>query len=76
MAKPAYLKPVKDINGKFTGYYHCSKCRVRFKPHPFDQGIMTQEFSAHLREAHAPKQKPREDVNQAAARIVSEATKD
>jgi hypothetical protein len=75
MAKQRYLKPIKDLNGKFTGYYRCSQCKVRFKPHPSNQEAMTQEFFAHLRDAHPPKKKAaREDVNQAAARVIREAT--
>ncbi|MGO9952886.1 MAG: hypothetical protein ACLPN1_11850 [Dissulfurispiraceae bacterium] len=63
---------LKPVNGH-PGYFGCSACGVAFKPNPNDQGEMTQLFIEHLRICSG-KKKPREDVNQAAARIVREAT--
>jgi hypothetical protein len=69
-----HLAPVK-IKGKFTGDYKCSLCDTNFRPHPTNQGVMATEFAAHVGTAHhRQKRKPREDVNQAAARVVREAT--
>jgi hypothetical protein len=60
-------------NGKPTGFYYCSVCNDLFKPNPENPNEMRTTFEFHVRAAHAAK-KPREDVNQAAARIVREAT--
>ena len=48
----------------------CSVCK-----HPFDaETSMSRAFAEHVRTAHKPGQIS-EDVNQAAARVVREATK-
>jgi len=67
MAKEPYLKPSKE----HREFFQCSVCELAFKPNPNDQGEMIRLFNEHLRIVH---KEPREDVNQAAARIVREAT--
>jgi hypothetical protein len=51
----------------------CSVCGYPFQPDV--QPSMSVAFADHLSEAHKPGQTT-EDVNQAAARVVREATKD
>jgi hypothetical protein len=73
MANNAHLVPVKDRDGKFTGDYKCSLCDdTVFRPYPGKQSVLNEEFNAHKRLSHPPQKS--EDVNQAAARIVREAT--
>lgn len=69
-----YLKPQKDAKGKLTGDFECSACGTMFRPHPTKQSALTDEFTTHKRLSHPQERKPREDVNQAAARVVREAT--
>jgi|HubBroStandDraft_1064217.scaffolds.fasta_scaffold255323_2 hypothetical protein len=73
MENTPHLDETFDRDGKFTGSYKCSACKVEFRPHPTKQGAMTDEFNEHKRLVH-PVKKPREDFSQAAARIVREAT--
>lgn len=74
MANEAQLVSVKDRKGKFTGNYRCVLCDMEFRPDPAKPASMHQEFQTHLQQAHPSRKKTREDVNQAAARIVREAT--
>jgi hypothetical protein len=53
------------------GIKRCSVCKFPF--HPDVKPSLTVAFTEHLAKAHRPGQ-TREDVNQAAARIVREAT--
>jgi hypothetical protein len=73
MTTEAHLKRHYDENGKPTGLYECSFCGELFKPNPANQGEMRTTFVFHVEAAHKT-DKSREDVNQAAARIVREAT--
>ncbi len=63
-----YLKRHRDAKGKMTSDFECSMCGIVFRPHPKNQGALTEEFTTHKRLAHS--QKTREDVNQASTRIV------
>ena len=67
-----YLRPCKDARKRPTSDFECSVCGTVFRPHPTKPGAITEEFTAHLRLSHPRREK--EDVNQAAARIVREAT--
>jgi hypothetical protein len=69
----AKLEREKDRNGKPTGCYVCSLCGERFKPNPANHGEMRTTFRVHVGAKHSG-ETPREDVNQAAARVVREAT--
>jgi hypothetical protein len=62
--------------GKSTGFFKCSLCEIEFSPDLNKPGAMREEFTNHLFLSHStPKaKKPREDVNQAAARVIREAT--
>jgi hypothetical protein len=65
-----------DEHGNPTEFLECPLCGELLKPNPDDIGDLPRTFSAYVLKAHPPKRKPREDVNQAAARIVREVTKD
>jgi hypothetical protein len=60
-------------DGKLTDIFQCSLCGIEFRPHPTLRTAMVQEFKDHLRAVHDARGKPREAVNQAAARIAKEA---
>ena len=57
--------------GKWTGDYYCSVCGQYFKPMLGNPQQLQNEFAEHVKREH-----PAEDVNQAAARIVNEITRD
>jgi hypothetical protein len=73
MAKTLRLKSIKNKDDKSSGDYECSLCSERFRPNPNDPGEMAKTFNAHTATRH-PGMKVHEDVNQAAARIIREAT--
>jgi hypothetical protein len=70
MAKEASLKRHYDEVGKPTGLYERSPCGELFKLNLEDQNL---GFKLHAEAAHKAKKPRREDVNQAAARVVREA---
>ena len=61
------------VNGQPTEFYYCSECKELFKPNPSNHGEMRQTFRFHVAAKHKPT-RGKEDVNQAAARVVREAT--
>jgi predicted small metal-binding protein len=75
MGKEGHLTAAKDRKGRFSGYYKCSLCEAEFRPNLNDLAEISKTFAAHLRVSHSEDKKPLEDVNQAAVRIVREATK-
>jgi hypothetical protein len=72
MTEEGDLKRHHDEDGRPTGLYECSICGELFKPNPANQGEMRTTFVIHRETAHKAQKKPREDVNQAAARVVKE----
>lgn len=75
MAERITLRRVNDDDGNWV-YYECSKCGKMSIPDLNDGAVMPNLFKAHVVSEHSAKRKPREDVNQVAARIVREATQD
>jgi hypothetical protein len=75
MGKEGHLTAAKNRKGRFSGYYKCSLCQAEFRPNLNNLGEISKMFAAHLRLSHPDDKKPLEDVNQAAVRIVREATK-
>jgi len=69
----AKLEREKDKSGKPMDSYLCSLCGDRFKPNPQNHGEMRTTFRLHVLAKHSG-ETPREDVNQAAARVMREAT--
>jgi hypothetical protein len=67
------LTAAKDRNGRFSGYYKCSLCEAEFRPNPDRLGEMPNMFATHIRLSHPADKATREDMNQAAARIVRKA---
>lgn len=57
----------------YQGAIRCSICKMPFAPDSFPP--LSKAFTQHVQKAHRPGQ-TEEDVNQAAARIVRETTKD
>ena len=49
-------------------------CEAEFRPNPDHLGEMSNMFAAHVRLSHPDDKTIREDVNQAAARIVRKTT--
>ena len=70
-----HLVPQQRTDGKLTGDFECSECKATFRRHLIERGAMTEKFNVHLRCAHPPIGKPRENVSHAAARIVREAVR-
>ena len=68
--KQVFLKPIIYPDGRWIGAYECSVCEKRFQPDETDLGKLSREFAVHERAQH----RKREDVSQAAARIVRQAT--
>jgi transcription elongation factor Elf1 len=64
MKDEPHLKHARNID-----FFGCSMCGLAFKPNHNDQSEMVRLFHEHVRAVH-PTKKPREDVNQAAARVV------
>jgi hypothetical protein len=62
-------KTVNDDDGRWL-YYECSKCGELIDAKHEDKEGLEKLFLAHVKSNHPP----REDVNQAAARIIREAT--
>jgi hypothetical protein len=75
MANEPHLEAVTDRQGICAGIHRCSVCNAEFSSSPNKPGELALAFNVHVEHVHtAKKRKPREDVNQAAARIVREAT--
>ena len=75
MANEPHLEAVRDSQGICAGIHRCSVCNAEFSSSPNKPGELALAFNVHVEHVHtAKKRKPREDVNQAAARIVKEAT--
>ena len=73
MRRGPYLQQIKDADGKLADIFQCSLCGIEFRPHPTIPTAMAQEFKVHLHAIHYARGKPREAVNQAAARIAKQA---
>jgi hypothetical protein len=74
MASEPHLVLLKDSSGKFTGAYGCTLCDIEFRPDPNNLHAIHEEFTGPRQLSHQSSKTTREDVNQAAARIVREAT--
>lgn len=68
-----FPKPRNDDDGIWL-YYECSKCGKMIDAKPDDPEHLKRLFMEHVKSDHAKEIEPREDVNQAAARVVREAT--
>jgi hypothetical protein len=69
----AHLVVVRDAKGAPTDYYRCTLCNAEFLSDLQKPGEMAINFAVHVGHSHRGSRKVREDVSQAAARIVREA---
>ena len=62
MGEAAHLTAAKDRNGRFSGYYKCSRCDAEFRPNPKSLGEMAIAFAGHVRISHPADEATGEDV--------------
>jgi uncharacterized C2H2 Zn-finger protein len=53
MGETAHLIAAKDRNGRFSGYYKCSRCAAEFRPNPKYIGELSKSFAAHVQFSHS-----------------------
>ncbi len=78
MARNPYTRSLfpkrrNDDDGKWL-YYECSKCGKMIDAGSDAPVTLEKLFIEHVKSDHPSERKPREDVNQAAARVIREAT--